>query len=387
MCAMKYLYITDAEELDKFIARAQKSSVLAIDTEFLREKTYFPMLCLLQMATDDEVVIVDPFKVHNLCVLAPLMRNENIVKIFHAAKQDLEIIYREVKQLPWPVFDTQIAATLMGQMQQIGYANLISVVCGTRLKKTDSFTDWSARPLKDSQLRYAAEDVIYLPLAYQKMKEQLEVRGRLSWLDEDFRDLVSPDKYRQNPRERYKKLKRASTLTPRQLSAAREIAAWRETRAIARDIPRKWVLSDEQIVEACKRGAKSVNDLYMVRGMRERLGIRDARMVASMMKDGFEKPKREWPTLSVPNKNEQNVDVVIDVMSALVRKRARENDIAMNTLASHADLVALARGYTQDSNVLRGWRADVVGKELLALVAGNIKLRVIDCDIEIEHVE
>lgn len=384
---MEYLYITDAEELDKFIARASNSSVLAIDTEFLREKTYFPMLCLMQLATDAEVVLIDPFKVHNLQVLAPLMKDENIVKIFHAAKQDLEIIYREVKVLPWPVFDTQIAATLMGQMQQVGYANLISSVCGVKLKKTDSFTDWSNRPLKTSQLNYAAEDVIYLPQAYALMKKQLQAAGRLSWLDEDFRDLVDPAKYRQNPRERFRNLKRASTLTPRQLSAAREITAWRETRAIARDIPRKWVLSDEQIVEACKRGAKSVNDLYMVRGMREKLPIRDARMVASMMRDGFAKPKSEWPALSPANKNEQNVDVVIDLMSALVRKRARENDIAINTLASHADLVALARGHFDETNLLRGWRADVVGRELQDLVAGNIKLRVIDYDIEIERVK
>ena len=382
---MEYTYITQQYQLEAFVERALKSSVLAIDTEFLREKTYFPMLCLIQMATDDEVVLVDPFKVHNLHILSVLMLSDSIVKIFHAATQDLEIINREVKALPWPVFDTQIAATLMGQMQQIGYANLIHAICGVQLKKLDSFTDWSDRPLTDSQLKYAADDVIYLPKAYKIMKKQLEDKGRLGWLEQDFRDLVDPAKYRQDPRDRFRRLKRASTLNRKQLAAAREVAAWRETRAISRDIPRKWVLTDEQIVEACKREADSVNELYMVRGMRERLPIRDARMVAAMMKKGMELPPEEWPELAGKSHNEQNVDQVVDLMSAIVRKRAKENDIAMNTLASHADLVALARGHVENLDILRGWRRKLVGDELVRLTQGRLTLSVNGFEVEIKE--
>ena len=384
---MAVTHINNLEDLEAFAKRAASSSVLAIDTEFMREKTYFPMLCLLQMATDDEVVIVDPFAVTNLHCLKDLMRNESVVKLFHAGTQDLEIIYREVGALPWPLFDTQIAATLMGHTQQIGYANLVHAECGVALKKMDSFTDWTRRPLTDSQLSYAAEDVIYLPKLYRSMRKTLKEKGRLGWLDQDFKDLVDPTRYKINPRERFRRLKRASTLTRRQLSGAREMAAWRESRAIARDIPRKWVLTDEQIVEACKREARTVDELYMVRGMRERLPIRDARMVAALMGKGFDLPPEEWPLPSGKSKNEANVDLVLDLMTALVRLRARENNVALHTLASHDDLVSIARGHTENVEVLRGWRRTIVGEELLDLAAGRIELSIDGTSLVVRRVE
>ena len=168
------------------------SSVLAIDTEFLREKTYYAKLCLIQLATDDETAIVDPFAVDDLKVLAPVLRNENVMKLFHAGNQDLEILLREVGVLPHPLFDTQVAAALLGHTQQIGYAALVHAECGVTLKKIDSFTDWSRRPLSDSQLEYAADDVVYLPRMYERMRAQLVELGRLSWLDRDFEDLADP---------------------------------------------------------------------------------------------------------------------------------------------------------------------------------------------------
>ena len=166
------------------------SSVLAIDTEFLREKTYYAKLCLIQLATDDETAIVDPFAVDDLKVLAPVLRNENVMKLFHAGNQDLEILLREVGVLPHPLFDTQVAAALLGHTQQIGYAALVHAECGVTLKKIDSFTDWSRRPLSDSQLEYAADDVVYLPRMYERMRAQLVELGRLAWLDRDFEDKI-----------------------------------------------------------------------------------------------------------------------------------------------------------------------------------------------------
>ena len=176
------------------------SSVLAIDTEFLREKTYYAKLCLIQLATDDETAIVDPFAVDDLKVLAPVLRNENVMKLFHAGNQDLEILLREVGVLPHPLFDTQVAAALLGHTQQIGYAALVHAECGVTLKKIDSFTDWSRRPLSDSQLEYAADDVVYLPRMYERMRAQLVELGRLSWLDRDFEDLADPARYAANER-------------------------------------------------------------------------------------------------------------------------------------------------------------------------------------------
>ena len=203
----------------------------------------------------------------DLSVLAPLLADERIVKLFHAAGQDLEIILREVGVLPRPVFDTQIAAALLGHTQQIGYAALVHAECGVSLKKIDSFTDWSRRPLSASQRDYAADDVVYLPRLYAGMRAALEEKGRLHWLDHDFEELSDPARYEANERERFRRLKRVSQLSRRQLSAAREVAAWRELEAQRRDVPRKWVVTDEQIVEACKREARTIDELFMVRGL------------------------------------------------------------------------------------------------------------------------
>ncbi|NBI32640.1 ribonuclease D [Enterorhabdus sp. P55] len=368
------MYIDNQETLEAFVERARASSVLAIDTEFLREKTYYARLCLLQLATDDEVAIVDPFAVSDLHVLVPLLADRGIVKLFHAGGQDLEILYREVGMLPEPIFDTQVAAALLGHTQQIGYGALVHSVCGVNLKKVDSYTDWSRRPLSDSQLEYAADDVVYLPGIYREMCAMLDARGRREWLAPDFAELSDPARYEADPRQRFRRLKRVSSLSRRQLSAAREVAAWREEEAARRDVPRKWVITDEQIVEACKREARSIDELFMVRGMREKLPTRDARTVAALLRKGLDEPQDRWPVLDRASKSEPNVDAQLDLMEAVVRLRARENGIAMQTLASRDDLARLARGYTEEVDVLRGWRRAMVGEELLDLLAGRLAL-------------
>lgn len=368
------MYIANQEALEAFVQRARSSSVLAIDTEFLREKTYYAKLCLLQMATDDEVAIVDPFAIDDLGAIACLLEDEHIVKLFHAGGQDLEIIYHEIGVLPKPIFDTQIAATLLGHTQQIGYGALVNSMCGVSLKKSDSFTDWSRRPLQDSQLEYAADDVVYLPEIYRSMVERLEEKGRLRWLSHDFKELSNPERYEEDPRTRFRRLKRVNQLSRRQMSAARELAAWREVEAQHRDVPRKWILTDEQIVEACRREPHSIDDLFMVRGVRERVTTRDARVIVALMEKGMSLPESKWPELDRAGKNERNVDAELDLMNALVRLRAHENDIAMQTLASHGDLAMVARGYTEGVDVLKGWRRAMVGEELLDLLAGRICL-------------
>ena len=383
---ISYMYIATQENLAAFVERARSSSVLAIDTEFLRETTYYAKLCLLQMATDDEVVIVDPFEMDDLSVLAPLLTDERIVKLFHAAGQDLEIILREVGVLPRPVFDTQIAAALLGHTQQIGYAALVHAECGVSLKKIDSFTDWSRRPLSASQRDYAADDVVYLPRLYAGMRAALEEKGRLHWLDHDFEELSDPARYEANERERFRRLKRVSQLSRRQLSAAREVAAWRELEAQRRDVPRKWVVTDEQIVEACKREARTIDELFMVRGLSDRLSTKDARAVVSLISSALSAPPDTWPELDRCGKSEPNVDAELDLMSALVRLRAKENGIAFPTLASHDDLARVARGYREGVDLLRGWRRAIVGEELLELLDGRLALS-LDGGLKVERRE
>ena len=381
------MYIANQESFEAFLDRARSSSVLAIDTEFLREKTYYAKLCLVQLATDDEVAIVDPFKIDDLGAMAAVLEDENVMKVFHAAGQDLEIIWHEVGCMPKPLFDTQVAAALLGHTQQIGYGALVHAVCGVQLKKIDSFTDWSRRPLSDSQLDYAADDVVYLPRMYNRMRSELERLGRLHWLDPEFEEMSSSERFESDERQRYKRLKRVGQLSRRQLACAREVAAWRELTAQKRDVPRKWVITDEQIVEACKREARTIDELFMVRGMREKLGTRDARTVAALMKSALDAPPSTWPEPDRSGKNEPNVDAPLDLMSALVRLRAKENGVAFPTLASHDDLLRVARGYREGIDLLRGWRRALVGEELLELLDGKLFLSVSGFDLEVRRAD
>ena len=372
------MYIDSQAELLAFVERARSSSLLAVDTEFLREKTYYPKLCLMQLATDDERVIVDPFAVDDLTVLRELFECDSIVKVFHAGYQDIEIILYDIGCVPHPLFDTQVAASLLGHMQQIGYGALVQSVCGVKLKKVDSFTDWSVRPLSESQLQYAEDDVVYLPRIYEAQRKALEDKGRLGWLEAEFRDMEKPDSYMTDERERFRRLKHFTQLSRRQMAAAREMTAWREIEARKRNVPRKWILTDEQIVESCKREPRTIDDLFMVRGMRERLTTRDAREVIELVRSALDSAPDTWPDLPAAGRSEPNVDVQVDLLMAVVRIRARENDIAIPTLASHADLVAIARGHYEGVDLLRGWRRDIVGAELVELLEGRLALSIED---------
>lgn len=377
------MLIDTDQQFVAFLERCKKSPYIAIDTEFLREKTYYPKLCLLQMGIENEIAIVDPFKIRNLAALADVLVDPSIVKIFHACSQDVEILYHETGVVPSPIFDTQIAAAVLGKTQQASYSSLVSQYCDVNLPKKDSFTDWSQRPLSDSQIHYAADDVKYLPQIYYEMLAQLKRKNRLSWLEETFADLSKKEKYEIDPRVRYKKLKRVNQLNARQQAAAREFAAWRELQAQRLNIPRKWVVSDEQIVEACRREARTLDELYMVRGMKESLKTSDARKVLAALIAGLDCPQSELPDVRPKSKNESNVDVILDVMNALVRMRAREHEIAPQTLAPQAELLKLARGHYDDSELMQGWRYTLVGKDLRTLLEGGFALQIHDGNLEI----
>lgn len=377
------MLIDDDSQLKAFVKRCCTSPYMAIDTEFLREKTYYARLCLIQVAIEGEVAIIDPFAIQDITLLNDALTSPDVVKIFHASSQDIEILYHETGVVPRPVFDTQIAAALLGKSQQASYSSLVSSYCSVNLPKKDSFTDWSQRPLKDSQIRYAADDVVYLPQIYYDMVEVLNEKNRLHWLDEAFEEISSPEKYEIKPEERYRKLRRVNQLNAQQMAAAREFAAWRELKAQKINVPRKWIVSDEQIVEACRREARTIDELFMVRGMRESLRAEDARQAVACIKKGLLCPKEQLPQVHEKPKNEHNVDIVVDLMNAVVHLRARENHIAPQTLAPQAELMKLARGHDDECELLKGWRYKVIGKELKELLKGKFSLRIADGNLEI----
>lgn len=378
-------YIDDQLSLEALVRKAAESPFVAIDTEFLREKTYFPNLCLIQLRTQDETYIVDPFAVDDLSVLAPILEHEGILKLFHAGSQDIEILFREVGTMPRPIFDVQVAAALLGHSYQAGLASLLSSFLGVSIKKSDSFTDWTRRPLTSSQLSYAAEDVIYLPQLHEVMVQRLEELGRLGWLDDEFAELTDPSNYEVDPYSRYKRLKRGNQLNRKQMAAAREVAAWREIQAQKRDVPRKWILSDEQIVEACKREAKNIDELFMVRGIKQSLSTRDAREIANLMRKAFASDESMWPKQEAPAQCEPNVDFSLDLMQALMRLRSRESGIAMQTLGSHGDMALLARGHVDECALMKGWRKRIVGNDLLKLLNGEICLSLDDNELVVNE--
>lgn len=380
-------YIDDQQALEALTRVAMKSHYVAIDTEFLREKTYYPNLCLVQLCTQDDTYIIDPFAVDDLSALAPLLEHEGTMKLFHAGSQDLEILYREVGTMPRPIFDVQAAAALLGHSYQAGLASLLSSFLGVNIKKSDSFTDWTRRPLTQSQLTYAAEDVIYLPQLHDVMVERLEESGRLHWLDDEFAELTDPANYEVDPYTRYKRLKRGNQLNRKQMAAAREVAAWREIQAQKRDVPRKWILSDEQIVEACKREAKNIDELFMVRGIKQSLSTRDAREIANLMRQAFASDEATWPKQETPAQCEPNVDFSIDLMQALMRLRSRESGIAMQTLGSHGDMALLARGHIDECPLMRGWRRKIVGDDLLRLLRGELHLSLDDNELVVDSAD
>jgi ribonuclease D len=371
------LYINTQRALDTFVAENTDASVLTIDTEFLREKTYYAQLCLLQMATEKHEVIIDPFAPLDLKALIPLLVDENIVKVFHAGDQDRAILHQELGVVARPVFDTQRAALLLGLPQQMSLTALVKHYCSVNLRKGESFSDWSQRPLTKTQLAYAADDVRYLPAIYGKMMAELKQAGRLSWLADDFREMEDERRYRIDVNQAWQKLKGISSLKGGQLAILQEVAAWRERLAQKRNLPRKWILADELLVEIARRQPDSPESLFGIRGLKEKLGNKWSQELLVAVATAQGRSKEQWPTRECLRGRAANITARIDLMNALLHHRAKELRIASSFLASHDELVRLATGKHNDLSVLKGWRRELIGEELLRLLAGDLSLSLV----------
>lgn len=370
------MYVSDDAALRTLVESIRGANAIAIDTEFMREKTYFARLCLIQVATDEVVAAIDPFAVKDLGPLFELMRDDRCMKVFHAGSQDLEIFYRLMGEVPAPVFDTQIAATLAGLPTQVGYQQLIRSLVGVELEKAHTFTDWARRPLSEDQVEYALDDVRYLTRAYRMLVETLDRGGRLSWLAEDFDHMADPATYDLVPEEQFRRVKRASVLDRRSLAVLREVAAWREREAQERDLPRRWLVSDESLLEIARRAPGDRAALSVVRGVNDQVVRRSGEAILDAVKRGVALPDDELPRITKRERVHGAVDELADLMSALVRLRAKEHDVAPTLLATRDDLERFAGGEREGNPLSSGWRHTLIGAELEALLNGEIALAV-----------
>ena len=375
------MYISTDEELAAFCERARAFEAVAVDTEFLRERTYHPRLCLVQVATPDEAVAIDPLAVKDTAPLAELLSDSSTVKVFHACGQDMEVLLQSLGVLPAPIFDTQVAAAFLDERQQISYNGLVHAFCGVTLPKSESLTDWSRRPLTNKQLEYAIDDVRYLIQAYHIMLGRLNTQGRLDWVLDELRPLADRKHYVVDKREIYKKVKRVNSCTRRQLGIARELAAWRETRAERHNIPRKWVMSDEVLIALVKRAPRDVASFRSIRGT-EQLSEADVTSALMAVERGMTCPPAQLPPAGHARKApSSDLESVVDLMYALVRLVSDQSGVATTMIASRDDLIEYV-DHPDESPLREGWRFELMGSRLDDLRSGNMGLTVKDRRVE-----
>jgi ribonuclease D len=347
---------------------------LAIDTEFLREKTYYPKFCLLQIATPEWVACVDPIALPSLDTLFEVLYDPSIVKVFHSCRQDLEIFFQMTGKIPGPLFDTQIAAPLLGIQENPGYAMLVSSLLNVNLNKAHTRADWSKRPLLEAEIQYAADDVIYLCKLYQIMLEKLGGLGRADWLNRDFAELANPDLYQIKPEKAWLKIKGKNKLTGRQLSIVQTLAEWREKTAQSEDRPKTWLLRDEMLFDLAKLQPETGNELVNVRGINERVANRYGTELCQLIAAAKNRPPIPLNEKGRPAKKSQQQEAILDILTALVRIRADENLLNPIILATRKDLEVLLFNDDDECALLHGWRFEMVGKELIGLLKGQLFL-------------
>ena len=377
-----YTYIDTPETLAHTCEELKQCKVLAVDTEFHRETTYYPEFALLQIYGNGQCWIIDPIKLNDLTELWNVLCDPNILKVFHAARQDMEIILKESGKLPLPLFDSQVAAALLGLGQQIGFGNLVQRIAKKELAKQESFSDWMSRPLRQKQLEYAADDVIWLMPIYQHLSESLEARGRLAWLDEEQAKLCDIATYQEDKNALLWRVKGVNKLKSRALAVLRELAGWREEQAKQRNLPRRRLIADEPLLEIARRDELDHEILKRIRGLPQGVVRRFGDDLIRVWKKGKNTPEEQWPKPHKRNHHTTGTDLRLELLDTLLRLKAEAGDISGTILSSKGELAELASWGKQrklpepDIACLQGWRRELVGEDLLHLLHGDISLRI-----------
>jgi ribonuclease D len=367
--------IADSETLAAFCQRQTKAGFVAVDTEFMRDKTYWPQLCLVQVAGSEEAAAIDPLAPGiDLRPLYDLMAEPTILKVFHAARQDIEIFFNLAGAVPTPIFDTQVAAMVCGFGDAVSYETLASRLASAHIDKSSRFTDWAQRPLTDRQLVYALADVVPLRLVYEKLAARLAKSERSSWLAEEMAVLTDPATYRLDPAEAWRRL-RLRTNNRRLLAMVQALSAWREQAAQQRNLPRNRVLRDESLLEIAAHTPRSVTELARTRGLAR--SFAEGRLGAEILaatERVLETPESEYPEPSPRRESPAGLGPLIDLLRVLLKLRCEEHGVAQKLVADAEDLELIAADDHAGIRALHGWRLEIFGRDALDLKHGKLAL-------------
>lgn len=375
--------IIDNAPLAAFCDRLSQEKYVTVDTEFLREQTYWPELCLVQVGGSAEAAAIDALAPGiDLTPLFDLLRNPNVTKVFHAARQDVEIFLKRMGTVPTPLFDTQIAAMVCGFGDQVGYETLAKKLAKATIDKSSRFTDWSLRPLTGKQLNYALSDVTHLRPIYEKLARQLDRTGRASWLAAEMEALAHPSTYQVEPRDAWRRLK-VRTPKPRFLAVLREVAAWRESYAQEKDVPRNRILRDEAVVEIAAHTPSTVDQLVRVRSLSRKMAEgHQGKAILEAVARGTSVPPEDCPTPPSRPDLPRGLGPVVDLLKVLLKMKCEEHDVAQRLVASAADLELIAADDSADVQALTGWRRELFGDDAIALKHGRLALTVVGQELK-----
>ena len=380
--------ITTNHDLAELCARLSRAEFITVDTEFMRDKTYWPILCLVQVASPDEAWAIDPMAPDlDLAPFYDVLKNEKVLKVFHSARQDLEIFFHAMGTFPKPLFDTQVAAMVCGFGESVGYETLVHRFTDAKLDKSSRFTDWARRPLTDRQISYALSDVTHMRPIYRELAKQLDQSGRRSWVDEEIATLTEPSTYITVPDEAWLRLKVRST-NRRYLGVLKCLAAWRQREAEERDLPRNRILRDEAILEIAAHPPKSRDDLKKMRSFSR--GFPDNGLTKGLLdavQEGLDLPEKALPKMDKPKHPPAGIGPVVELLKVLLKMKCTENGVAQKLLASSSDLEAIAMKETEADHLLHGWRWEIFGKDAVALRDGTIALSAHEGKISIVPLE
>lgn len=367
--------ITDSKTLAAFCRRQLGADYVAVDTEFIRDRTYWPKLCLVQVAGPEAAAVIDTLAPGiDIQPLQDLLFDPDVLKVFHAARQDIEIFFHQTGRIPAPLVDTQVVAMVCGFGDAVSYENLTAKLAGARIDKSSRFTDWAQRPLSERQLQYALSDVTHLRVAYDKLERRLKKTGRRRWVEEEMSILTDPATYRLDPREAWRRLKPRSD-KPQFLAVLRELAAWREEEARTRDVPRNRILKDESLLEIAAHAPRTADDLARSRGLAR--GFAESRQgvaILAAIKRALELPAAEQPKPEPRTELPAGLGPVVDLLRVLLKLRCEENDVAQRLVASGDDLQSIAADDAAQVPALAGWRREMFGEDALALKHGRLAL-------------